>query len=292
VTLVAMVLLAVGVEVFARRDLGETTRLPWLRFPTATLGLGGPLGRSFGERLPLALAWGVGIGLFGMVLGAAAGSFSATLAKVSVNTLNLFHTLFPKIDLTTAGGFLQLTFVALGSIIVGFAAATLVSGWASDEGSGRLEVILAAPLGRMGWAISSGLGLLGAIAVMTAVIAVGIGIGAASVASDALTPILGTLVLGLYAAGLAGVGLAVGGLLRTSIAGEAVAAVVVVTFLIDLLAPALKMPDWVHQLALTSHLGQPMVGSWDWVGITVCLGLALGGVGLSGWGMSRRDLAA
>jgi hypothetical protein len=98
-------------------------------------------------------------------------------------------------------------------------------------------------------------------------------------------------VLGLYAAGLAGVGLAVGGLLRTSIAGEAVAAVVVVTFLIDLLAPALKLPDWVHGLALTSHMGLPMVGSWDWAGIGACLTLAIGGLALSAWGMSRRDVA-
>ena len=56
------------------------------------------------------------------------------------------------------------------------------------------------------------------------------------------------------------IGLAVGGLVRTSIAGEIVAALVIVTFLVDLVAPALKLPDWVHQLALTAHLGQPMVG--------------------------------
>ena len=59
-----------------------------------------------------------------------------------------------------------------------------------------------------------------------------------------------------------GVGFAVGGW-RTSIAGEIVALVVVATYLIDLIAPALQLPDWVHQLALTAHLGQPMVGHWD-----------------------------
>ena len=55
---------------------------------------------------------------------------------------------FPAIDLTTAGGFLQLVFVELGFIVVGFAAATLVGGWASDETSGRLELVLASPLDR------------------------------------------------------------------------------------------------------------------------------------------------
>ena len=53
----------------------------------------------------------------------------------------------------------------------------------------------------------------------------------------------------------------------TSLAGEVVAAIVILTFVIDLVAPALKRPDWVHQLALTAHLGQPMIGNWDWVGM-------------------------
>jgi ABC-2 type transport system permease protein len=291
VAAVAVVLFSVGVEVFARRDLGATSAVPWPGPPAAALGLRGPASRSFGERLPLGLAWGAGIGLLGLSLGASAGSFNTTLASSSPASLRLFHTLFPKIDLTSAGGFLQLTFVEFGFILAGFAAATLVGGWASDETSGRLELILSAPLARARWAISAGLGLLAAIAVMTALLALGIGIGVAIGGGDVATPVLGTMVLGLYAAGLAGVGLAVGGLLRPSIAGEAVAAVVIVTFLIDLIAPALQLPDWVDGLALTTHMGQPMVGSWDWAGIAACLALALGGLALSGWGMSRRDIS-
>ena len=51
------------------------------------------------------------------------------------------------------------------------------------------------------------------------------------------------------------------------IAGEVVAALVIVNFLIDLVAPALNAPDWVHQLALSSHFGQPMVGAWALAGV-------------------------
>ena len=83
-----------------------------------------------------------------------------------------------------------------------------------------------------------------------------------------------------------------GGLLRTSLAGEVVAAIVILTFVVGLVAPALKLPDWVNQLALTAHLGQPMVGIWDWAGMVACVVLALGGLALAGWGMSRRDVAA
>lgn len=200
--------------------------------------------------------------------------------------------MFPRIDLTTSGGFLQLTFVEFGFILAGFASATLVAGWASDESGGRLELLLTAPLARARWAVLSGLGVFAAIGVMTALLALGVGLGAAIAGGDPTVPILGTVVLGLYSVALAGVGLGIGGLVRTSIAGETVAVVVVATFLVDLIAPALKLPGWVHQLALTDHMGLPTMGSWDWVGITACLVLALGGLALSGWGMGRRDVAA
>jgi putative exporter of polyketide antibiotics len=66
--------------------------------------------------------------------------------------------------------------------------------------------------------------------------------------------------------------------------------VVLVTYLIDLVAPPLGLPDWVHQLALTAHLGQPMVGRWDPVGIVACLVIAVGGIAIGAWGMTRRDI--
>jgi putative exporter of polyketide antibiotics len=126
---------------------------------------------------------------------------------------------------------------------------------------------------------------------MTVVLAVAVGLGALAAGSDAATPMAGTVTLGLYAAALAGVGVAIGGLFRTSIAAEIVALLVAATFLIDLVAPPLRLPDWVHQLALTAHLGQPMVGHWDVGGIAACLVLAAGGLALGGWGMRRRDVA-
>ena len=290
VAIAVVVLLGIGVETFARRDVGVTSaiRLPGL--PVALLGVRGPGQRSFGDRLPTAMGWGLGIGLLGFIMGAAAKSVADALAAASPSTLSFFVAAFPGYDLTSAGSLLQLVFIAIGFIFAGFAAATLVGGWGSDESSGRLELVLTTPLSRARWALSGGLGVYAAIVAMTAVISAGVGIGAAITGGDIATPIVGTVVLGLYAAAVAGVGMAVGGIRRTSIAGEVVAAVVIATFLIDLIAPALKLPDWVHQLALTGHLGRPMVGEWDWVGIVVCLVLAIGGLAVGSWGLARRDL--
>ena len=139
-------------------------------------------------------------------------------------------------------------------------------------------------------AVSGGIGVYAGLAVMTGIAMVGIAIGAAAAGSNAATPTAGALVIGLYAAAAAGVGMAIGGLFRNTFAGEAVAVVVIATFLIDFLAPLLNLPDWVHQLALTSHLGQPMIGNWDPAGIVACLVLAVGGLVLCGIGMRRRDI--
>ena len=211
VLLVVVVGLAVAVEAFARRDLRLVSyvRLPGL--PRVVLGLHGPVGRSFADQI---------------------GSVP-DLVKV-------IRQLFPGVDITTPGGFLQLVFTEFGLVLAGLAAAV--------------------------WT------------------------GSAMAGGDAVTPAIGTLALGAYAAALAGIGFAIGGLVRASIAGPVVAVFAIGTFLLDLLAPALNLPDWVHQLALSGHLGAPMVGTWDAYGTGTCLALAVIGLVLGGWGLRRRDV--
>ncbi len=288
---IAITLLVMGVELFRRRDLGVITNLPIPGLPSVTLGTHGPVGRAAGDQLPLALGWGLGIGVFGFVIAAASQSFTDELLQNSPSIAELLRTVFPNVDFLSAGGFLQLVFVEIGLIVVGLSAATYVSRWASDEGSGRLELLLTTPLGRARWALAGGVGALVAVVVSMAIYALGIGLGATFAGSDALTPMVGALVMSLFAAAMVGVGVAIGGLLRTSLAAELVAVVVIATFLVNLLAPPLGLPDWFHQLALTAHLGQPMVGIWDVPGIVACVVLAAGGIGLGAWGMRRRDVA-
>ncbi len=287
---VTVALFAIGVEAFARRDLGVMNGIPVPGLPRATLGLRGPVGRSFGDMLPLALGWGLGIGLFGFMLSAISASFTSTILTDVPTFGEVIGTIFPNIDLHSSGWFLQLVFVEMGLIAVGFSAATFVGKWASDETSGRLEMVLSAPMSRSRWAAAGGVGALIAVAVSTLVFAIGIGIGSLSAGSEIVNPMAGTIALALYAAALVGVGVAVGGLWRTSLAAEVVAALVIATFLVGLLGPALKAPDWFNQLALTAHLGQPMVGVWDPVGMVACVVIAVGGILLGAWGMRRRDL--
>jgi ABC-2 type transport system permease protein len=289
VLFVAVVLLAAGVEIFSRRDLGVTANLSLPALPDQILGVRGPVARAFGDQLPRALAWGLGMGLMGGLLASLVGSFANQLGGDTIISKE-FATIFPGYNFASAGGWLQL-YVALFYIAAGFAAVTFVSKWASDETEGRLEEVLSSPLSRARWVMAGGVAAVAAVVLMTAIVAVAIGVGASAGGAAAGDALLGSASLGLYGVAIVGVGVAVGGLWRTSLAAEITALVVVVTYLIDLLAPALKLPDWFHQLALTAHMGQPMIGQWDAFGIVASVVIAVGGILLGAWGVTRRDVA-
>ncbi len=289
VGVLGVVFLVGGVALFVRRDLGVTAGLSLPKLPGSVLGVHGPLSRAFGDQLPRALAWGIGLGLVGAMLASIVGPMSAQIQEDTA-LLPTFQAIFPNFDLASAGGFLQL-FAELMFIAIGFAAATFVSKWASDEEDDRLEMILATPMTRTKWVVAGGVSALLGVVVATVLFALGMGLGASSGDVSATAPMLGTAVLGLFAAAIVGVGFAVGGLFRTSLAAEIAALVVVATYLVDLVGPPLGLPDWLHQLALTSHLGQPMVGIWDPAGMIACVVIAVGGIALGAWGMRRRDVA-
>ncbi len=288
VGILGVALVVIGVELFSRRDLGVTAGLSLPAMPAVFLGVHGPTARAFGELLPRALSWGIGLGLIGILYASLSGVLAEQLGSAP-SFQGVFEALFPGIDLASVGGWLQL-YAELLYIAAGFAAATFVSRWASDETDGRLEVLLATPMARARWVVAGGAAALVATAAMTVLFAVGVGLGAASGGLASGDAMLGCAALGLYAAAIVGVGFAVGGLWRTSLAAEIAALFVVATYLLDLVAPPLNL-DALHQLALTAHMGQPMIGQWDGVGVVACLVIAVGGILLGAWGMSRRDVA-
>lgn len=288
VAVVALALLAIGVELFSRRDLGVTLGVGLPQLPAGVLGVRGPTSRAFGDQLPRAVSWGLGLGFMGALLASVVGSMSSQLAG-DENLLRILRSVFPGSDVTTAGGFLQV-FVEIFYIVAGFAGATLVAKWASDETGGRLEEVLATPLTRAQWLVSGAIAALLADVVMTVLFALGIAAGAASGGVAAGTALLGSASLGLYAAALIGVGVAIGGWWRTSLAAEIVALLVVATYLLDLLVPPLGLPDWLHQLALTAHFGQPMIGTWDPTGVVACVVIAVAGTAIGALGIRHRDI--
>jgi ABC-2 type transport system permease protein len=257
--------------------------------PGALRGIRGPFGRSLSERFGAAVGWGVPIGLFALLIAASSEDLVAAITE-SPALLELFRLAFPEVDVNAPGFGLQFGFLVFGYLGAALAAATLVGGWATDEGEGRLEMVLATATRRLRWFVASGLGVYVAIVVFTAVVALGVAIGLAPSTSDLSTPLVGTSVLALYGLAIAGSGLAVAGWVRASLGAAVAFAVAIGTVLIDIIVPALRLPDWLQELAITKHFGQAMIGEWDGTGIAISLGLAFGGLLLGAWGFSRRDL--
>jgi polyether ionophore transport system permease protein len=287
--ILATALLVIGVVAFERRDVGRVVRLPAPRTPAFLLGLRGPLGRAFGERLRASTAWGLAMGLYTLVIAGTSATLADAIGQIPA-LQQIMRLLYPDVDYHTVAGVLELTLTNNGLILFGFVAATAVAGWASDESSGRLEVVLSAPLGRFAWFIRSGLGTFLAITVSAAIVSVAAAAGAANQGSDAGTPARGAFVFALYGLAWAGVGLGIGGLFRSSLAAGTVIVLTVGSFLLELFATALKLPDWVADLTLGTHYGRPFVGSWDASGIAASLALAFGGLVVGAWGMARRDV--
>ena len=278
-----------GVVLFERRDIGDTGSLRTPGMPRALLGLRGPLGRSLSERVAVALYWGLGIGVFGLIIGAS-GDGLRTAITDSPSTDAFFRAAFPTLSLDDPGFMLQLMFVQVGSLLAGLGAATVLNGWASDEQDGRLDLLLTTSLARARWFLGAGAGALLALIVTAVVASLGAALGVAAVGDNPGTPFVGGLVLALYGMAMGGVGLAVGGLIRAGWATVVTAVIVASGLMIEILVPALDLPRWVLDLNLNSHYGEPMVGNWDWVGVVVSIGLAVGGLLVGAWGFSRRDL--
>ena len=290
-----VVIALIGLYVFQRRDLaavirvalpGGNRRRGWWVSRWSLTGAGA---RSLGERLPDGFGWGIGLGLYGLVIAISSEEFAAVVASLP-QLQQMIENFFPDIDMTTAGGLLQLAMFNFASLIVGLAAATLVAGWATDETNRRLELVLAAPMRRLGWALRSGLGLLVAIMLMVVVAAVGISIGVAIVGSPLGGPMSGALVLGLYASALAGIGLLIAGLGWPGRAALAVAALAIGMWLLEFLGGVLSLPDQLVNLALVTHLGQPMAGVYNWPGVALATGIAIGGLVGGAYAFGRRDL--
>ena len=285
---VAAALLVAGVVAFARRDVLVPSG-GRLRIPSIGLWLHGPFTRALGERIPAAIVWGLGLGLFGLIIAASADQFVETIGSIP-QVVEMIRQIFPDEDIVSTAGFIQLAFFSEAIIVIGLAAGGFVGGWASDESDRRLELVIGAPVSRARWAIRSAASVLVAIALMTAIMAVGVAIGAATQAGDPLSLFPGLAVLGLYGMALAGIGLAVGGLVRPSLAAPVTIVLGLAFYLLDLVGSILDLPEPLVDLALSRHLGRPVLGTYDEVGLAVCAALAIGGVIVCAIGIRRRDL--
>jgi ABC-2 type transport system permease protein len=285
------VFLVIGVAAFERRGVGQLIPLPRLPMPGRRFLLRGPARQVFLGGRSAALAWGIGLGLVtgAIAIGAPSLAASATSDPASERFV---RQVFGDTDWTSTRGLLQLAFAWFGYLIMALVAATLVHAVAADERERRLEMVLSTPLSRSRWLVAGGLGVFALLALMTLVVALLTAAGAAAGGQDALGPFAGVWVGGLYAAALAGLGLAVLGLGATELAPAVPAGLGIGFYFWDAVGSIFRLPPVVTGLSLTHHLGRPMAGAYDWPGMALLAVLAVAGLAVGAWGLSRRDLSS
>ena len=296
---------------FARRDLRAVVRLPLPRAPwrsrqgahgdAATTGSGPQCGRdgwllgsSFGfglrAQLSAAIVWGVALGALTVLYVSITHSTIAALQSEA--NLQKLIARFRAGALNSDAAFLSLILSTLLPLLIAVFAVMLAAAWAGEESSGRLDLPLAYPQGRRRYFLERTAAALAALGVAALLLTV-IFLTAVRLAGIDLTfgrTLLSTLLLVPLAAAIAMFGYAVSAL-RPRLVTAVTGAIVLLSYLLQLLAPLFGWPDAVLHGSVFHLYGQPLLNGLRW-GDLLTLGalpLALAIVGL--FLFDRKDLA-
>ena len=238
----------------------------------------------------VALAWVGGLALTGAIFGVTARS--AAQGNVAVDDIERTVGRLGGQPASATAAWIGYEFLYLGALLA-FAAAGQIAAMRSEEADGHLDHLLARPLDRRAWLA----GRLGFSAVF--IFAAALATGLAAWAGIASGP--GGLGLGLMLeAGLnlvppALLILGVGTLLlgvAPRLAMPLLYALVLWSFLIEIVGTSITSSQWLLDTALFTHVGPVPAAGLDWpaMGILTGLGLIAGLAGLAAF--ARRDLAA
>jgi polyether ionophore transport system permease protein len=273
-------LAAIAILIAGRRDLGSALVRGGAGSARATSWLRSPLGLATAIHRPAILGWLAGTLILAGMMGALAQQFVDAFAGNPA--------MAEAIGLSGAqpeDGMVALTQLYIAIIATGYIVQA-VGSLRGEETAGRLEVRLTGTLSRMRWLAAHGLvivaGLLVIVIASSVVLAVGIA-WSMSTAVD-LAPVLGA------GAAYVPAELLVGGLALALFGAwprafpAAWAAVAFVAF-IAFLGPGLKLPGWLLDLAPTTHVGNPPLGTVEVVQLVVlgAITVALGVVAAAGF---------
>ena len=174
----AVVTTATGFVLSERRDLGASWLATRPGSAEGTESLGTPPGLALRLQRSGILGWGISLAIGGMAFGAYADAMLDAFGELP----DVYAELFGGGDQLLAG-YLAYMAVFMAYLVAAFAV-TAVQGLRSEETGGRLEPVLATPVGRWTWLGSNLAVIAGAVVVMMAVAGFFSGVGAALVTGD------------------------------------------------------------------------------------------------------------
>lgn len=303
----ALVLTSAGIWLFVRRDVGDVIPLPaWMRrmqrptpasreLPVGDWSLGSVYARSLGQIAVPTFWWTVCVAGFGALLVPLVEQMAGNFQKLA-STSPFFTQLLDQLGGSGAGfndTLLSFVFFFMPLILMGFAV-TQVSGWAADEGEGRLEMVLATPqrrqvviLGRFAAVATSSVVIslvtLGAILAVSAVAGLSLDAGNIAAATLELIP----MALLVAAIGYLGAGW-LGAAVDAGLLSFVLAAWIFITFL----GPDLKLPDAVLKLSALYYYGTPVIHGFATGNMLVVVAIGLAALAVATVRFARKDIAA
>lgn len=281
----AVVTIVVGYLLSARRDLGASLLAVRPGAATAAPWLGTPLGLAWRLQRPAILGWGTALVAAGLVFGAYADPMLSGIGDMPEVLAEVFGS--PD-DLL--GGYLAYITVFMSYVVAMFAVLA-VQGLRGEETAGRLEPVLATPVGRATWLLTNLAVTAGAVVVLLGVTGLATAVGVLIVTGDAgsfgdllvahLNQVPAVLVvLGLAAALL--------GVLPRAV--PAVWAVVGYGLVVGTFGAMLDLPAWAFDLSPFEHPAVVPLEPVAAVPLLLLLALAGGLVAVGLLGLRRRSI--
>ena len=292
----AVLLLAIGVVTFARRDLGGTalpgtsresraTRSP-SRDPLLRLPVLGPLRQ---QRLWVA-AWLVGFVALSALLISITRTIVDSLTSSEVPFLRAY---FDRAGLGVYDSFVGVIWLSTAMLLLSAYAIVQVAGWSADDAEGRLATILSAPVSHARVILERLATLLAAVGLIAAASAIAVYIVAAgqgiTLDGGRVALAAGLLLTIPFAFGSIGQLVSAS---RPRIAVVALSVVAVFSYFVQQFVPLFGLPDWVANLSLYTLFGTPMSGDIKWAGVAGLVGIGAVATAASLVALRRRDVGA
>jgi ABC-2 type transport system permease protein len=279
-------LIALGLWLSTRRDVGAGLRPPRAGRPGAPASLSGPLGLAWRQHRAGAAWWGGAMFLFGLGYGSLVAE-----VEVFVSELAAMQEWMGEIGgATVIDSFLSAIMLLVAVVVTVFAVLVMARPRA-EESAGRAEPVLATAVSRTRWLGSHLLIALAGGSALLVLTAAGLGLSASVALAD------GSVLPRVVGAGLAylpAVWLTVG--LAAALFGLAPRATVLAWLLIGyagvvgMFAGLLDLPDWLVELSPFSHVPMLPAEELRWPPLVVLTVIAAGLVAAGLAGFRRRDL--
>jgi len=303
----AVILIALGVSLVVRRDVGGSIVLPAAlqfreRASRPVRSVWSPHSVFAGSLRSLAaptMWWGLAVAAYAGLITAIlrqAQQNVAGLLKSLANSAPMYADVIARFigggDSTSNARFLNLIFILLTVVVAAFGL-TLANRWAADEEEGRLELLLGTPQSRALVILSRFAAVSVALLIVAGLILISVTLTAAAVGMSLDRSRLVQAALGMVPVGLvvAGFGYLLAGWLRMALVTGILTAFLFASFILTAVGALFKWPDALLQLSVFEQYGAPLVDGLRISNMLGLLGASAVALTIATIRFSRKDLA-